>query len=66
MLPYFDAHCDTIAAISHQGGSLAANAYHVDLARLETYAPRAQVFAPVSYTHLACTSSQASPESLIP
>lgn len=45
MLPYFDAHCDTIAAISHQGGSLAANAYHVDLARLETYAPRVQVFA---------------------
>lgn len=45
MLPYFDAHCDTILAISHRGGSLASNAYHVDLTRLETYAPRVQVFA---------------------
>ncbi len=22
MLPYFDAHCDTIAAIAHRGGEL--------------------------------------------
>ena len=45
MLPYFDAHCDTIAAIAHRGGELLHNDYHVDLTRLETYAPRAQVFA---------------------
>ena len=45
MLPYFDAHCDTIAAIAHRGGGLLHNEYHVDLERLEAYAPRAQVFA---------------------
>ena len=45
MLPYFDAHCDTIAAMAHRGGELLHNDYHVDLTRLETYAPRAQVFA---------------------
>ena len=45
MLPYFDAHCDTVAAIAHRGGSLLQNEYHIDLARLAAYAPRAQVFA---------------------
>lgn len=45
MIPYFDAHCDTIAAIARHGGGLLRNHYHVDLERLSAYAPRAQVFA---------------------
>ena len=45
MLPYFDAHCDTIAALMKHGGSLGRNGYHVDLERLEAYAPRGQIFA---------------------
>ena len=45
MLPYFDAHCDTVSALLFRGGSLAENRLHVDLEGLETYAPRAQVFA---------------------
>ncbi len=45
MLPYFDAHCDTVSALLRRGGRLDENELHVDLRGLETYAPRAQVFA---------------------
>ena len=45
MLPYFDAHCDTITAALASGQGLRENALHLDLARLGTYAPAAQIFA---------------------
>ena len=45
MLPYFDAHCDTISGLFHRGGDLASSGLHVSLEGLETYGPRAQVFA---------------------
>lgn len=45
MLPYFDAHCDTIAVLAKHGGSLARNGYHLDITRLGAYTPCAQVFA---------------------
>lgn len=43
--PYFDAHCDTISALFDEGGNLLQNVWHLDLARLKTYAPAAQFFA---------------------
>ncbi len=45
MIPYFDAHCDTITAVLERGGSLLENRYQLDLERLEKYEPRAQFFA---------------------
>lgn len=45
MLPWFDAHCDTISALLFRDGSPAPRRLHVDPDGLETYAPRAQVFA---------------------
>ncbi len=44
-IPYFDAHCDTLTAVLERGGKLRRNKFHVDLERLEKYAPAAQVFA---------------------
>lgn len=45
MIPYFDAHCDTGLYVHIGGVSLAENEMHVDLRRLSSYAPCAQVFA---------------------
>ena len=45
MIPYFDAHCDTGLYVYTGGVSLAENDMHVDLRRLSSYAPCAQVFA---------------------
>ena len=44
-IPMFDAHCDTINAVMRRGGSLRANAHHLDLSRLGGFGPAAQVFA---------------------
>lgn len=41
MVPYFDAHCDTITACEH----LRLDRGHLDLTRLSAYAPAAQIFA---------------------
>lgn len=40
-IPYFDAHCDTITAC----GRIGCTTGHVDLKRLEQYAPVGQIFA---------------------
>lgn len=45
MIPYFDAHCDTVSALLDEGGELYNNRWHLDLERSRKYAPRAQVFA---------------------
>ncbi len=47
MIPYFDAHCDTISALHRRKncGTLRQNDLHVDLLRGGNYFPRAQVFA---------------------
>lgn len=45
MIPYFDAHCDTVTAVLERGGSLLRNGYQLDLERLGEYRPAAQVFA---------------------
>ena len=45
MLPYFDAHCDTITAALASGQGLRENRLHLDLTRLSAYAPAAQVFS---------------------
>ena len=45
MIPYFDAHCDTGLYVYTRGVSLAENDMNVDLRRLSSYAPCAQVFA---------------------
>lgn len=45
MLPYFDAHCDTITAALRTGQGLRKNNLHLDLTRLRAYAPAGQVFA---------------------
>ena len=41
MIPYFDAHCDTITA----SGNIAKNCGHLDAERLKAFAPCGQVFA---------------------
>ena len=43
--PYFDAHCDTPVPVHFLNGKLYQNSFHLDLKRLSTYAPCAQVFA---------------------
>jgi len=45
MIPYFDAHCDTVLPVYQQGKRLSENDLHLDLKRLSAYAPCAQVFA---------------------
>lgn len=45
MIPYFDAHCDTISALHDEGGELYGNEYHIDLRRAGIYSPYAQLFA---------------------
>lgn len=45
MIPYFDAHCDTITAVLESGCALRENGLHVDLNGLRKYSPAAQVFA---------------------
>ncbi len=45
MIPYFDAHCDTVSALFQKGGNLYANSLHVDMERAARYSPYAQVFA---------------------
>lgn len=42
MIPYFDAHCDTIVA---SRGSLMKNGGHLDAERLSAFSPAAQIFA---------------------
>lgn len=44
-IPYFDAHCDTAVPVHYSGGSLRKNEFHIDLERLASYAPCAQVFS---------------------
>ena len=44
-IPYFDAHCDTLTAVYEHGGELFENACHLDIKRLGSYCPCAQVFA---------------------
>jgi hypothetical protein len=41
MIPYFDAHCDTIVA----WGDILKNPGHLDAERLSAFSPRAQIFA---------------------
>ena len=47
VIPYFDAHCDTLSVLHSRGAewSLGANAAQVDIDRLSAYSPAAQVFA---------------------
>ena len=45
MIPYFDAHCDTVTALFEKGGALSENDYQLDVRRLGAYAPAAQFFA---------------------
>jgi len=45
MIPYFDAHCDTLWECRRQGQSIVENTLHLDLRRLGRYGPCAQVFA---------------------
>jgi len=47
IVPYFDAHCDTLYRLTEPGakGDLYRNNFHVDLLRGDAYSPRAQVFA---------------------
>lgn len=47
VIPYFDAHCDTLSVLHSRGAewSLGANAAEVDIDRLSAYSPAAQVFA---------------------
>ena len=45
MIPYFDAHCDTLTAVYKNGGELYKNSFHVDMERTAAYSPYAQVFA---------------------
>ena len=44
-IPLFDCHCDTIARIMAEGGSLRESGFHTDLERLHEFEPCAQVFA---------------------
>ena len=44
-IPYFDAHCDTALPVYEYGKSLYRNNFHIDLERLGSYAPSAQVFS---------------------
>ena len=44
-VPYFDAHCDTVAACAPGGASLRKNSGHLDLERLAAFSPAGQVFA---------------------
>ncbi len=47
-IPYFDAHCDTIATLDYfgkPGDTLRKNSFHNDLERHGKYAPSAQFFA---------------------
>ena len=53
-IPLFDCHCDTGFEAFKAGAALRRNALELDLARLGTYSPRAQVFA-------VCTASRESP-----
>ncbi len=43
--PYFDAHCDTISVCSQRGCRLRRNDGQLDLQRLQSYRPCAQIFA---------------------
>ncbi len=46
MIPYFDAHCDTISCgCEKNGAALRENGGHLDLLRLRAYDKAAQVFA---------------------
>ncbi len=45
MIPYFDAHCDTLTAVFEHGGGLFENGFMLDFRRLGAYSPAAQVFA---------------------
>ena len=47
MIPYFDAHCDTLYRLTEPvaKGDLYKNDFHTDLRRGGEYSPRAQVFA---------------------
>lgn len=45
MIPYFDAHCDTITALFEKGGALYENGFQLDGHRLGACAPAAQFFA---------------------
>lgn len=44
-IPLFDCHCDTAARALLTGQGLRANSLHLDLNRLRSYSPAAQVFA---------------------
>ena len=45
MIPYFDAHCDTITTCLDSGQALFENSYHIDLLRAQKFTPYAQIFA---------------------
>ena len=45
MIPYFDAHCDTLSLCAGDGRALRHNAGQLDLARLSAYSKAAQCFA---------------------
>lgn len=45
LIPYFDAHCDTISACAFQSRALRKNEGHLDLERLLGFSKAAQVFA---------------------
>lgn len=45
MIPYFDAHCDTVSRCLVTGESLRQNGGHIDLVRAKNFARYAQFFA---------------------
>lgn len=45
MVPYFDAHCDTLSRCAEEGWSLWENPGHIDLKRLSRFSPVGQGFA---------------------
>lgn len=45
MIPYFDAHCDTVSLCAGDGRRLRENGGHLDLVRLAGFAKAAQCFA---------------------
>ena len=45
LIPFFDAHCDTLSRLYREGGTLRANDGQYDLDRAGRFAPAAQFFA---------------------
>lgn len=63
-IPYFDAHCDTITAAMARGEHLRRNGLHLDLERIGTYAPSAQVFAIFTRPHDAPPPAGLTPQEI--